>query len=108
MKSLIFPSFQAEQGIERVQYAARVNRCKCKFDVSFADKDKWEDPVYGVPGDRVEVLHDDSRGSDLTIRYYDSEDGVCRTAFASISGQVHECRHHTNEAAWNFISKFTR
>ncbi|MBQ3907325.1 MAG: hypothetical protein II743_11230 [Lachnospiraceae bacterium] len=100
--------FQAEQGIERVQYAAQVNKCKCKFDVNFADKDKWADPVYGIPGDRVEVLHDDSRGSDLTIRYYDSEDGVCRTAFASISGQVHECRHHTNEAAWNFISKFTR
>ena len=40
--------------------------------------------------------------------YYDSEDGVCRTAFASISEQVHECRHHTNENAWKFISQFTR
>ncbi len=100
--------FQAESGLERIQYAAATNKCKTKFDVSFADKENWKDSVYGMPGDRVEVLHDTSRGSDLTIRYYDSEDGVCRTAFASVSGQVHECRHHTNEAAWKFISQFTR
>ena len=100
--------FQAEQGLERVQYAASVNRCKCRFDVKYEDKEKWEDPIYGCAGDRVEKIKDESRGSTLTIRYYDSEDGVCRTAFASISGQVHECRHHTNEAAWKFISQFTR
>ena len=58
--------------------------------------------------DRVEKIKDESRGSTLTIRYYDSEDGVCRTAFASISEQVHECRQHTNEAAWKFISQFSR
>jgi poly(3-hydroxybutyrate) depolymerase len=100
--------YHAEQGIERVQYAASVNKCKCKFDISFADRDKWEDPMYGAPGDRTEVLRDESRNDTLTVRYYDSEDGVCRTAFASIKNQVHECRHHTNETAWKFISQFTR
>ena len=35
-----------------------------------------------------------------------SEDGVCRTALASVSGQVHECRQHTNENAWKFLSQF--
>ncbi len=99
---------QAESGLERIQYAAATNQCKAKFDVKFEDKENWEEPVYGIPADRVEVLYDESRGSDLTIRYFDSEDGVCRTAFASVSGQVHECRHHTNEAAWKFISQFTR
>lgn len=100
--------FQAESCVDRVQYAAKVNKCKVKFDISYADKDKWADPVWGISGDRVEKVHDDSRGSDLTIHYFDSEDGVCRTAFASVSGQVHECRHHTNENAWKFISQFTR
>ncbi len=99
---------QADQCLERVQYAAKVNRCKCKFDVSRDNRDNWEDPIYGVPGDRVEVIRDESRNSTLTIRYYDSEDGVCRTAFASINGQQHECRRHTNENAWKFISQFRR
>ena len=100
--------FQAESGMERIQYAADVQKLKKKFDVSYADKDNWADKIWGVPGDRVEVVHDDSRDANLTINYYTSEDGVCRTAFASIDNQVHECRHHTNEQAWKFISQFTR
>ena len=101
--------FQAAQCIERVQYAASVNKCKEKFeDLDFEDRANWEDKIYGKKADRVEVVHDDSRNSDLTIRYYDSEDGVCRTAFASVSHQQHECRQHTCENAWKFISKFTR
>ncbi len=100
--------FQAESAMERIQYAAKVNGCKAKFDVSYENKENWENPIWGVSGDRMEIIHDEARGSDLTIQYFDSEDGICRTAFASVSGQVHECRHHTNEVAWNFISQFTR
>ena len=100
--------FQAESCMERIQYAAEVNCLKKKFDLSYENKENWEDKIWGVPGDRVEKIYDESRGSTLTINYYDSEDGVCRTAFASISEQVHECRHHTNENAWKFISQFTR
>lgn len=100
--------FQGESGVERIQYLAETNKLKKKFDVKFEDKDNWENKIYGVSGDRVEVIHDDVRDSDLTINFYDSEDGVCRTALASISGQVHECRQHTNENAWKFISQFTR
>ena len=100
--------FQSEAGLDRIQYAAEVNKLKAKFDVTYEDKENWENKIWGINGDRVEVVHDDSRGSDLTIHYFDSEDGVCRTAFASISEQVHECRHHTNENAWKFISRFTR
>jgi len=98
----------AEQGLERIQYAAQVNKLKKKFDYSYEEKENWEDPIYSVPGDRIEKIPDETRGSVLTVHYYDSEDGVCRTAFASVSGQVHECRHHTNEQAWKFISQFTR
>ena len=103
--------FQTETTLERVQYVAEVNRLKKKaaFDaLSFDRKDAWEDPVWGVPGDRVEKIPDPSRGSVLTVHYYDSEDGVCRTAFASVSGQQHECRPHSCENAWKFISQFTR
>jgi len=100
--------FQAETGLERIQYATEVNRCVKKFDISYADKEKWEDPIWGVPGDRIEKIYDESRDSYLTIHYYDSEDGVCRTALASISGQGHELRHHTCENAWKFLSQFTR
>lgn len=101
--------FQADSGLERIQYAAKVQKLKKSFEgITYENKDNWENPIWGVSGDRVEKLFDESRGSTLTIHYYDSEDGVCRTAFASISEQVHECRHHTCEQAWKFISQFTR
>ena len=99
---------QGEGGLERIKYASEVNKCKIKFPYTFEEKDKWEDPIFSVKGDRVEKLYDESRGSTLTVHYFDSEDGVCRTAFASVSEQVHECRPHTCETAWKFISQFTR
>ncbi len=100
---------QADSALERVQYVAEVNRLKKKFgSVSFEKKEEWENPLWGLSGDRTEKVYDPSRGSTLTIEYYDSEDGVCRTAFASVSEQVHECRKHSIENAWKFISRFTR
>ena len=100
---------QAETCLERAQYVARVNRLKRDFgSLSFAGKDGWADPYWGIPGDRTEKLVDASRGSTLTVHYFDSDDGVCRTAFAGVSGQQHECRHHSCEAAWKFISQFRR
>lgn len=100
--------FQADSGLERIQYLAEVNKLKKKFDVKYEDRDNWENKIYGVNGERSEKIFDESRGSYLTINYYESEDGVCRTALASISGQIHECRQHTCENAWKFISQFTR
>lgn len=100
--------FQGAAGVERLQYAARTNKCKNKFDITFDDKDSWTDPIMGVKGDRVEKLYDETRDSYLTVHYYDSEDGVCRTAYASISGQGHEYRLHTADVAYRFISQFTR
>ena len=98
-----------DTALERVRYVAEVNRLKKRFDgISFDKKADWADPVWGVPGDRVEKVADPSRGSMLTIHYYDSEDGLCRTAFASVSGQMHECRPHSCENAWKFISRFER
>ena len=102
---------QKDTCLERVQYVAEVNHLKKAKDfaaLSIDEKEKWEQPLWGIPGDRTEKIPDPSRGSILTVHYYDSEDGVCRTAFASIDNQAHECRRHTNEAAWKFVSRFTR
>ncbi len=99
---------QADSALERIQYAAEVNRLNRKFRIRYEDKESWADPIWGEPGDRVEKKYDPTRDSYLTIRYYDSDDGVCRTAFASVSGQGHECRRHTCANAWEFISQFTR
>ena len=103
--------FHTATALERVQYVAQVNRLKAKEKfarLSFDRKDEWKDPIWGVSGDRIEKVFDPSRGSTLTIHYYDSEDGICRTAFASVSGQQHECRQHSCENAWKFISEFRR
>ena len=100
--------FQNKDSQERVIYLAEVNDLKKDLNVPYEDKDNWEDKIYGVPGDRVEKIPDETRGSILTVNYYDSKDGVCRTALASVSGQGHECRHHSCENAWKFISQFTK
>lgn len=100
--------FEGEGGLERLKYALEVNKCKKKVTSTFEEKDEWEDPILSVKGDYVETLLDETRDAYLKINYFDSEDGVCRTAFASVSNQVHECRHHTCDAAWKFMSQFTR
>ena len=101
--------FHADTSLERVKYVAEVNKLKKSFDdVSFEDKDNWEDPIWGIPGDRIEKVYDPTRDATLTIHYFDSEDGVCRTAFASVSNQVHECRQQSIENAWKFISQFKK
>ena len=92
-----------------MQYVSEVNRLKKNFGrISFDRKDEWEDPLWGLSGDRIEKVYDPSRDATLTVHYYESEDGVYRTAFAGVSNQIHECRHHSCETAWKFISQFTR
>ena len=101
--------FHADTSLERVKYVAQVNKLKKSFDnVAFENKENWEDPIWGIPGDRTEKLYDPERDATLTVNYFDSEDGVCRTAFASVSNQVHEFRQHSAEAAWKFISQFRK
>lgn len=99
---------QDATALERIQYLAEVNKLKEKFDFKYEDKDNWASKIWGVDGDRTEKLYDETRDSYLTVQYFDSEDGVCRTALASVSGQGHECRYHSIETAWKFISQFTR
>ena len=100
---------QADSALERIVYVSEVNRLKKPFSaVDFNHQEGWENPLWGLNGEKKEEIPDPSRGSVLTVQYYESEDGVCRTALASVSGQVHECRKHSIENAWKFISRFTR
>jgi len=100
--------FQAQKCIDRVKYVFEVNKVKTPYNVTLENKENWEDPVYGVCGDKTEKYFDESRNSTLTVRFFESDDGITRTAFASVSGQGHECREHTCEQAWKFLSAFSR
>lgn len=100
--------FQAEKCWDRMRYVFDVNKIKTPYSVTFEDRDNWDDKIWGISGDRVDKIYDSSRDSYLTLNYFDSTDGVCRTVFTSVSGQGHECRRHTCEQAWLFLSKFRR
>ena len=100
--------FQAEKCLDRMKYVFEVNRVKTPIAVRFEDKEAWAHPIFAVAGDKVEKIHDPARNAVLTIHYFESDDGEMRTAFASIDNQGHECREHTCEQAWKFMSRFTR
>ena len=100
--------FQAEKCLERMKYVFEVNQVTKTCDIRLEDRERWENPIWGIDGDRTERFYDPSRNSTLTVQYFKSRDGVVRTAFASVSGQGHECREHTCEAAWQFLNGFIR
>ena len=92
--------------MERMQYLFEVNRVRKPYNLSFEERENWPDKFWGIPGDRVEKVQDPSRGAVLTLHYYDSTDGVCRTVFGGVDNQGHECREHTCEQAWQFMKQF--
>ena len=100
--------FQAEKCVDRIRYVFALNQLRTAYDAQYEGREGWINPIWGVNGDRIETLADPSRGSVLTIHYFTSADGVERTAFGSVSGQGHECREHTCEQAWRFMSRFSR
>lgn len=99
---------QAQKCLDRVKYVLEVNDCPVSYEVKFEEKDSWGEPVYGISGDVVEKIADDSRGSVLTLNKFKSADGLIYTVFGSVSGQGHECRYHSCENAWKFLSQFRR
>ena len=99
---------QAEKCAERAAYVFEVNQVAKPYAADYENRENWEEPFWGVPGDRIERIPDFSRGAVLTEHRYISRDGVCRTVFASVDNQGHECREHTCERAWQFMKQFTR
>ncbi|MBO4781556.1 MAG: hypothetical protein J5522_04090 [Lachnospiraceae bacterium] len=78
------------------------------YDAVFADKDNWANKIWGINGDESYRTFDLSKKAVLTIELFKNGEGKCYNALASISGQAHECREHTCENAWRFMSNFRR
>ena len=104
-----FP-YQEQKCINRMAYALKLNGAKKadEYKVKLEDKDKWQNKFWGIDGDRIETLVDPNRNGKLTLQYFDRPDGKCYNVFASIDNQGHECREHTCEQAWLYMSSFSR
>ena len=104
--------FQAQKCLDRMLYTLKLNKAKAasryETEVHLDNKDNWENKIWGINGDEVEKLYDESRDATLTMQKFKSEDGRILSIFASISGQGHDCREHTCENAWKFMSQFYR
>ena len=104
--------FQEQKCLDRMAYTLFLNNAELaeRYDeeVKLENKDKWENRIWGINGDEVEQVYDESRDATLTMQKFRSTDGRILSVFASISGQGHDCREHTCEHAWQFMSQFTR
>lgn len=104
--------FQAQKCLDRMAYTLLLNNAELadryEEEVKLENKDNWENKIWGINGDEVETSYDESRDAKLTMQKFRSTDGRILSVFASISGQGHDCREHTCEHAWNFMSQFTR
>ena len=104
--------FQAQKCLDRMAYVLLLNNAEAaeryEQEVSLKNKDNWENKIWGINGDEVETSYDESRDATLTMQKFRSSDGRVLSIFASISGQGHDCREHTCEHAWQFMSQFTR
>ena len=104
--------FQAQKCLDRMAYTLLLNNAELaeryEEEVKLENKDSWENKIWGINGDEVETSYDESRDATLTMQKFRSTDGRILGIFASISGQGHDCREHTCEHAWQFMSQFTR
>lgn len=104
--------FQAQKCLDRMAYTLLLNNAELaeryEEEVKLENKDTWENKIWGINGDEVETSYDESRDATLTMQKFRSTDGRILSIFASISGQGHDCREHTCEHAWQFMSQFTR
>ena len=103
---------QAQKCLDRMSYVLWLNNATAaqRYDdeVVLENKENWENKIWGINGDEVEQLYDESRDATLTMQKFRSTDGRVLSVFASISGQGHDCREHTCEQAWQFMSHFHR
>lgn len=100
--------FQAQKCYDRIDWLLKVNDTVKRYEVTFEEHETWPEKIWGVTGDNILRYHDESRDSILTVHEFVSRDGRILTQLGSVSGQGHECRHHTCEYAWRFISRFRR
>ncbi|MCR5063663.1 MAG: hypothetical protein K6A89_10315, partial [Treponema sp.] len=103
---------QAQKCLDRMAYVLKLNNAEAadyySKNIKLEEKDNWKNKIWGIDGDEVETSYDESRDATLTMQKFHSKDGRILSIFASISGQGHDCREHTCEHAWQFMSKFSR
>ncbi len=100
--------FQEQKCINRMKYALELNNAVKKYDVKLENKENWENKIWGINGDIEEKHYDETRDATLTLQLFKNKDGEVHNIFGSISGQGHDCREHTCEYAWQFMSQFAR
>ena len=100
--------FQAEKCRARMAYVLRVNRATAGYDVTMDNQADWASPIFGVHGDETEQVFDPDRDAVLTLERFRSAGGEVYTVFGSVDNQGHECRYHSCEQAWRFLSGFRR
>lgn len=100
--------FQEAKCMNRMGNVLKVNRAKARYEVKFEERDRWENPIWGINGDVVCKAEDKNRGSVLTMHLFESENGCCYSVFGSASNQAHEMRYLNCENAWKYFSQFRR
>lgn len=99
---------QAQKCLDRMAYILKVNKAVAKYDVKLEEKDSWINKIWGINGDITEKFYDESRDATLTLEIFKNTDNKIYNIFGSISGQGHDCREHTCEHAWRYMSCFSR
>ncbi len=100
--------YQEQKCINRMAYALKLNGAQKEYNVKLEEKDSWQNKLWGIDGDYTSAVVDPARKGKLTFNYFTRPDGKCWNVFAGIDNQGHECRPHTCEYAWRFLSCFTR
>ena len=102
--------YQEQKCINRMAYALKLNGAKraSEYNVKLEEKDSWQNKFWGIDGDYTSAVTDPARKGKLTFQFFNRDDGKCWNIFASIDNQGHECRPHTCEYAWRFLSCFSR
>ena len=91
-----------------MKYILELNAATARYYVTLDEKDSWKNKIWGIDGDTRLTAYDKSRGSTLTMELFKNKQGKIWNVFGSISGQGHDCREHTCEHAWRFMSCFSR
>ena len=100
--------YQEQKCINRMAYALKLNGAQKEYNVKLEEKDSWQNKLWGIEGDYTSAVVDPARKGKLTFNYFTRPDGKCWNIFAGIDNQGHECRPHTCEYAWRFLSCFSR
>jgi len=100
--------YQEQKCINRMAYALKLNGATKEYNVKLEEKDKWQNKLWGVDGNYTSFVIDPARKGKLTMHFFTRADGKCWNIFAGIDNQGHECRPHTCEYVWRFLSNFSR